>query len=405
MIDLGPGAGVHGGELVAAGHARRRSPRTPTRSPAATCAASSPCRCRPTRRKGQAAAADRGRRAPQQPAGPDRRTSRSAPSPWSPASPARASRSLVNDILHKALARHFFRAGDKPGRARPDRRPRAPRQGDRHRPEPDRPHAALEPGDLHQRLQPHPQPDGDDARGARARLPAGPLQLQRQGRALRGLRRRRADQDRDALPARHLRHLRGLRRQALRPRDAGGALQGARTSPRSSTCRSSRRATSSAHIPAIERILATLDEVGLGYIHLGQSATTLSGGEAQRVKLATELCKRSTGRPSTCSTSRPPACTSTTSGSCSQLLHRLVELGNTVIVIEHNLDVIKTADWVIDLGPDGGGAGGRLVAEGPPRRSPRRRQPHRPLPRPRARSPPAARPSRAPAEAYDLAAP
>ena len=107
-----------------------------------------------------------------------------------------------------------------------------------------------------------PQPDGDDAGGAGARLRARALQLQRAGRALRGLRRRRADQDRDALPARHLRHLRGLRRQALRPRDPGGALQGAehRRDPR--PARSSRRASSSATSRRSSAILSTLDEVG-----------------------------------------------------------------------------------------------------------------------------------------------
>ena len=119
-------------------------------------------------------------------------------------------------------------------------------------------------------------------------------------------------------------------------------------------------------IPAIDRILATLDEVGLGYVHLGQSATTLSGGEAQRVKLATELCKRSTGKTLYLLDEPTTGLHFDDVRKLLQLLHRLVELGNTVIVVEHNLDVIKTADWVIDLGPDGGGAGGRLVAEGPP---------------------------------------
>ena len=119
-------------------------------------------------------------------------------------------------------------------------------------------------------------------------------------------------------------------------------------------------------IPSIERILSTLDEVGLGYIHLGQSATTLSGGEAQRVKLATELCKRGTGRTVYLLDEPTTGLHFDDVRKLLALLHRLVEKGNTVIVVEHNLDVIKTADWVIDLGPDGGEAGGRLVAVGPP---------------------------------------
>jgi excinuclease ABC subunit A len=119
-------------------------------------------------------------------------------------------------------------------------------------------------------------------------------------------------------------------------------------------------------LPAIKRKLQTLQDVGLGYIHVGQSATTLSGGEAQRVKLATELSKRATG--STLYILDEP-----TTGLhfedvrlLLEVLHRLVDLGNTVVVIEHNLHVVKTADWVIDLGPEGGGEGGRIVAEGTP---------------------------------------
>jgi excinuclease ABC subunit A len=120
------------------------------------------------------------------------------------------------------------------------------------------------------------------------------------------------------------------------------------------------------NIPAIERILATLCEVGLGYIRLGQPATTLSGGEAQRVKLSRELCKRSTGRTLYLLDEPTTGLHFDDVGKLLKLLHRLVELGNTVVVIEHNLDVIKTADWVIDLGPEGGGAGGQLLAVGTP---------------------------------------
>ncbi|HEV7507533.1 MAG TPA: excinuclease ABC subunit UvrA [Thermoanaerobaculia bacterium] len=120
------------------------------------------------------------------------------------------------------------------------------------------------------------------------------------------------------------------------------------------------------NIPSIERILETLCEVGLGYIRLGQPATTLSGGEAQRVKLARELCKRSTGRTMYLLDEPTTGLHFDDVGKLLKLLLRLVELGNTVVVIEHNLDVIKTADWVIDLGPAGGAGGGQLIAVGTP---------------------------------------
>ena len=119
-------------------------------------------------------------------------------------------------------------------------------------------------------------------------------------------------------------------------------------------------------MPSIYNKLKTINDVGLGYIKLGQSATTLSGGEAQRVKLATELSKRSTGK--TCYILDEP-----TTGLHSydvdkliKILQRLRSAGNTVIVIEHNLDVIKVADWIVDLGPEGGDGGGTIVATGTP---------------------------------------
>jgi excinuclease ABC subunit A len=119
-------------------------------------------------------------------------------------------------------------------------------------------------------------------------------------------------------------------------------------------------------VPTIARKLETLADVGLGYIHLGQSATTLSGGEAQRVKLATELSRRDTGRTFYILDEPTTGLHFEDVRMLLDVLHRLVERGNTVVVIEHNLEVVKTADWIIDLGPEGGAAGGQIVAVGTP---------------------------------------
>jgi excinuclease ABC subunit A len=118
--------------------------------------------------------------------------------------------------------------------------------------------------------------------------------------------------------------------------------------------------------PRIHQKLDTLNDVGLGYIHLGQSATTLSGGEAQRVKLATELSKRDTGRTFYILDEPTTGLHFEDVRLLLEVLHRLVDRGNTVLVIEHNLDVIKTADWIVDLGPEGGNRGGTVVAAGTP---------------------------------------
>jgi len=119
-------------------------------------------------------------------------------------------------------------------------------------------------------------------------------------------------------------------------------------------------------IPQIKKILELLNDVGLGYIQLGQSATTLSGGEAQRVKLARELHKKSTGRTLYILDEPTTGLHFADVEKLLKILHKLVDLGNTVIVIEHNLEVVKTADWIIDLGPEGGEKGGYIVGEGPP---------------------------------------
>jgi len=120
------------------------------------------------------------------------------------------------------------------------------------------------------------------------------------------------------------------------------------------------------NVPKIQRILQTLSDVGLGYVKLGQSATTLSGGEAQRVKLAKELARVSTGDTVYILDEPTTGLHFADIQKLLDVLHRLTDAGNTVIVIEHNLDVIKTADWLIDLGPEGGDQGGQIVAEGTP---------------------------------------
>jgi excinuclease ABC subunit A len=119
-------------------------------------------------------------------------------------------------------------------------------------------------------------------------------------------------------------------------------------------------------IPKIYRKLETLLQVGLGYIRMGQPATTLSGGEAQRVKLASELSKRSTGRTLYILDEPTTGLHFADVQRLLQVLHQLVDQGNTVLVIEHNLDVIKTADWLIDMGPEGGTGGGTVVGFGTP---------------------------------------
>jgi excinuclease ABC subunit A len=120
------------------------------------------------------------------------------------------------------------------------------------------------------------------------------------------------------------------------------------------------------NVPKIRNKLATLNDVGLGYIHLGQPATQLSGGEAQRVKLATELSRRATGKTMYILDEPTTGLHFADIEKLLGVLQRLTDAGNTILVIEHNLDVIRAADWIIDLGPEGGDRGGEIVATGTP---------------------------------------
>jgi excinuclease ABC subunit A len=130
------------------------------------------------------------------------------------------------------------------------------------------------------------------------------------------------------------------------------------------------------NVPQINQKLQTLLDVGLGYLKLGQSATTLSGGEAQRIKLAKELSKRATGRTVYMLDEPTTGLHFADVHKLLDVLQRLVSLGNTIIVIEHNLDVIKSADYIIDLGPEGGEHGGRVVVAGTPEDVARSRRSH-----------------------------
>ncbi|OYY82904.1 MAG: hypothetical protein B7Y61_11100, partial [Rhizobiales bacterium 35-66-30] len=129
-------------------------------------------------------------------------------------------------------------------------------------------------------------------------------------------------------------------------------------------------------VPSVREKLETLSRVGLGYIKVGQQANTLSGGEAQRVKLAKELSKRATGRTLYILDEPTTGLHFHDVAKLLEVLHELVEQGNTVAVIEHNLEVIKTADWVIDIGPEGGDGGGEIVAVGPPEEIARSKRSH-----------------------------
>ena len=360
---MGPGAGEHGGHVVAEGDAKqvmrtqglghRRLPlgQAHDRDPAA--ARGRPRRLHRARRR--AAQPERDRR--RVPVGKFVCVTGVSGSGKS---------TLVNEIVYKALANRLNKMRVKPGDHVDVEGIEVLRQGDRHRSDADRPHAALEPGHVHRPLHPHPRALLADARGEGARLQAGPLLVQRPRRPLRDLQGRRPDQDRDALPARRLRAVRDLPRQALQPARRSRCASRASRSRTCSRCRSRRRSSSSRKIPKIRRRLQTLHDVGLDYIRLGQPATTLSGGEAQRVKLAAELSKVATGRTLYILDEPTTGLHFADIEKLLEVLQRLVDTGQHRARDRAQPRRDQAGGLGHRSGPEGGEEGGELIAAGTP---------------------------------------
>ncbi len=363
VVDLGPGAGREGGYVVAscppgelAAQARVDHGPVPLRQEAD--------RASPEEAHARPRSAPRHRRQGEQPHRHLRR---------GPARDLHVRDRRVRVRQEHARVRHHLprpRGVVLPGaegarQLRPHRGDRAHRQGRQHQPGPDRADAAVEPGDVHGHVRAHPPAPGQGAGGEGEGLPPGRFSFNVRGgrcEACQGGGEVKIEMhflpdvfvtceacggkrfNRETLDV----HYKGKNIAEILEMTVDEGLE------------------FFGSVPMIKRKLKTLREVGLGYIHLGQSATTLSGGEAQRIKLATELSRRSTGKTLYILDEPTTGLHIHDVKMLLDVLGRLVERGNTVLVIEHNMDVIKTADHIIDLGPKGGDEGGRVVVTGTP---------------------------------------
>ena len=363
VVDIGPGAGEHGGQVVVSGtvddllacessvtgaylSGRRQIPLPTARRPRV-----------PGRELIVEGAREHNLKTWTWP-------SRSAASSRSPASPAPGSpRWSTTSSTRPGEQAQRREAGAGAAQAGPRRG--GGRQGRRRRPVGDRSDAAVQPGDVHRGLRPHPQLFAEtteakirgyqpgrfsfNVKGGRCEACAGDGTIKIEMNFLP-----------DVYVPCEVCHGARYNRETLEVHFKGKTIADVLDMPIEEA------AEFFAAVPAISRHLVTLVDVGLGYVRLGQPAPTLSGGEAQRVKLASELQKRSTGRTVYVLDEPTTGLHFEDMRKLLGVLGRLVDKGNTVIVIEHNLDVIKTADWVIDMGPEGGNGGGAVVAEGTP---------------------------------------
>ena len=363
VVDIGPGAGEHGGQIVVSGKVTDLLKHESSITGAYLAGRRHPgARHPPT--DGAGPAADRRRRTRAQPAGRHGQL---------PARLLRRShRGQRLGEVHAGQRHPLQRAGQTPvfgpdgARPAPAGGGRRPGRQSRPRgPVTDRPYSAEQSGDIHRRLRQHPQALRGYSRGQDPRLPTGPVLLQRQGRPMRdctgdGTIKIEMNFLPDVYVPCEVCHGARYNRETLEVHYKGRTISEVLEMPIEEALEFF------APIDRIARHLRTLVDVGLGYVRLGQPAPTLSGGEAQRVKLASELQRRSTGRTVYVLDEPTTGLHFDDIRKLIGVLQDLVDKGNTVIVIEHNLDVIKTADWIIDMGPEGGSEGGRIVATGTP---------------------------------------